>query len=89
MQIKNSTDWNALGSGLHAQFMAAPQRAKSDLAKMYARINSLVTELSREEVELRRNKRETSLRHQELLIKINEAVDEFEKWLVFAQLSFA
>lgn len=87
MQIKNSTDWNTLGTNLHAQFMAAPQRAKSDLAKMYSRINSLVTELSREEVELRRNKRETSPRQQEILTKINEAIDEFEKWLVFAQLS--
>lgn len=87
MHIKNSSDWNTFGSKLHAQFMSAPQKAKSDLAKMYARINNLVTDLSKEEVELRRNKRETSPRHQELLNKINEAVDEFEKWLMFAQLS--
>jgi hypothetical protein len=88
MHIKTASDWDTFGTTLHAQWFSAPQRTKADLAKMYAHIHNLVTQLSKEEVELRRNRRATSPRQQDLLQKINKSITEFEQWLVIAQLSF-
>ena len=88
MQVKTSSDWNSLGNKLHYQWLTAPPAARTDLAKMYARVHNLVTELSKEEVELRRNKRATSPKQQDLLEKINKSITDFEQWLVYAQLSF-
>ena len=87
MRIKTSLDWDRFSIGLVNQMHAAPRAAQRDLSKMLGAINSLVHELSKEEVELRRHQKFSSPRSQQLLAKINAAIDEYEKWLVFAQLS--
>ena len=49
-------------------------------------IENLVNKLGSEEVELRRNRKESSLRQQELIVRIHESIIEFEKWLMLAHL---
>ncbi len=53
---------------------------------MIGNVEGLVQQLGGEEVEMRRNKRERSPRQITLLTRINESINEFEKWLVLAHL---
>jgi hypothetical protein len=65
---------------------AAPTNCRKDLARMIGGVENLVHKLGSEEVELRRNRKESSLRQQELLARINQSIIEFEKWLMLAHL---
>ena len=51
---------------------------------MLKNIDTMITELSKIEVEARRTKRDTVVKAQ--LDKINEAVDTVEKWVIMAVL---
>ena len=64
----------------------APALCRKDLARMIGGIENLVHKLGSEEVELRRNRKESSLRQQELLARINQSIIEYEKWLMLAHL---
>jgi hypothetical protein len=55
-----------------------------DIRKMLKNIDTMITELSKIEVEARRTKRDTVVKAQ--LDKINEAVDTVEKWVIMAVL---
>jgi hypothetical protein len=55
---------------------------------MIGHIEALVSDLSGEEVLLRRNRKNTSVTAQRLLAQINEAILEYEKWLMLAHLQY-
>ena len=86
MEIKTALEWNAVSTRLRAQMQAAPAMCKKDLAKMIGRIEGLVHRLGSEEVEMRRGKKTTSVRHAELLGSINQSIIDFEQWLMLAHL---
>jgi hypothetical protein len=87
MRVKTSLDWDRVSISLISQMHAAPASARRDLAKMLGHITDLVKELSLEEIELRRYQKFSSPRSERLLAEINNLINEFEKWLMFAQLS--
>jgi len=64
----------------------APALCRKDLARMIGGIENLVHKLGSEEVELRRNRKDSSPRQQDLLTRINESITEYEKWLMLAHL---
>lgn len=86
MRIKTSLDWAPVSSELRDQMQVAPTNCRKDLARMIGGVENLVHKLGSEEVELRRNRKEASLRQQELLARINQSIIEYEKWLMLAHL---
>jgi len=86
MRIKTSLDWAPVSSELRDQMQVAPTNCRKDLARMIGGVENLVHKLGSEEVELRRNRKESSLRQQELLARINQSIIEYEKWLMLAHL---
>lgn len=86
MRVKTSLDWAPISTQLRAQMQAAPSQCRKDLARMIGSIEGNVHRLGSEEVELRRNKKESSPRQQDLLVLINESITEYEKWLMLAYL---
>lgn len=86
MLVKNSLDWDSVSAQLRGQMHTAPQVCRKDLARMIGAIEGMVQRLANEEVELRRNRKDTSAKHQDLLDRINQSIDEFEKWLMLAHL---
>ena len=87
MRVKTSLDWEKVSPYFVAQMHSAPLVTQKDLAKMLGNITGLVNELSREEVLLRNKRKFTSPHSQQLIAKINESIEEYEKWLMFAHLS--
>lgn len=86
MHVNTSLDWTAVSSKMRADMQNAPQNCRKDLARMIGNVEGLVQQLGGEEVEMRRNKRERSPRQITLLTRINESINEFEKWLMLAHL---
>jgi hypothetical protein len=86
MRINTSLDWAQVESNLRAQMHTAPSQTRKDLARMIGNIEGLVQALGRHEVDMRRNKHQTTIKQQELLNKIEEAILDYEKWLMFAYL---
>jgi hypothetical protein len=86
MRIKTSLDWAPVSSEMRNQMQVAPLMCRKDLARMIGGIENLVHKLGSEEVELRRNRKDSSPRQQELLERIHESIIEFEKWLMLAHL---
>ena len=86
MRVKTSLEWAPVSSEMRSQMHSAPARCKKDLARMIGQIENLVHQLGSEEVELRRNRKDTSPRHAGLLERINQSITEYEKWLMLAHL---
>lgn len=86
MRVKNSLDWNPVSQELRNQMQAAPAQCRKDLARMIGHVEGLVQKLGNEEVDLRRNKKDTSPRKEQLLEQIHESITEYEKWLMLAYL---
>ena len=87
MRVKTSTDWNKVSSPYVSQMHSAPVKTQKDLARMLGNVTGLVDLLGREEVRMRQTKRESTPRQQELLAQIEQAIDEYEKWLMLAHLA--
>jgi len=88
MRVQTSLDWAGVSTPLLAQMHSAPQPARKDLAKFLAVVTGLVQDLGREEIEMRRCKRTTSIRQQNLLQQIEDAIITFEQYLMWAYLSY-
>ena len=88
MRVQNSLDWDKVSSEMRAQMHTAPAQCRKDLARMIGSIEGLIQKLGSEEVDLRRLRKESSPRHQELLAQINESITEYEKWLMLAYLQY-
>jgi len=86
MRILISTDWDKVSLPLLSQMHSAPQFCRKDLAKLLGNVTELVHELGKEEVELRRMRKDSSPKQQELLQRIDLAIETFEQWLVLAHL---
>ena len=83
MKIQTSLDWGKVGIELSRQISELPYNP--DLRKLNHNIAMLVSDLSKFEVEARRYKKYT-LRAEEQLRIINEAIDRLEKLILVAML---
>lgn len=84
--MKNSLDWDPVSFEFRGKMQNAPATCRKDLARMIGAVEGMVQKLANEEVELRRNRKDTSIKHQQLLERINQALEDFEKWLMLAHL---
>lgn len=82
--INHSLEWSAVQLNLEK---AARQMKKYDdqMLKVSQNIGRMVAELSKEEVNCRRQNRQTQ-RHRELLAKINKEIASYEQMLTFGVL---
>ena len=84
MQIQTALDWQEVSSKIHSDLHSLGYNP--DLQKMFSNVQLMVTELSKLEVDARRN--HNTLRVDECLVKINEAIDRLEKLLLIAKLIY-
>lgn len=84
MTISSSLDWEKESDRLVGIISSCGYNP--DLKKVFNNINSMITELSKLEVEARRT--HNNLKVEECLIKINEAIDRLEKLLLIAKLIY-
>ena len=82
MKIESSLDWAIISSGLNSQLHKLDNN--TDLIKMCKNIDSMVSTLSRLEVEARRTHIEHYIKPQ--VDKINKAISQLEKLLLIAKL---
>jgi hypothetical protein len=82
MELKNSLDWQDISTKI--QFDLSSIGYNPDLQKMSNNISNMVTELSKMEVTGRRLN--SKLYSQELLLKINKAIDHLEKLILMGIL---
>ena len=83
VKIETSLDWLEVGGELTKQLNRLP--FNYDLRRLIHNIDVMVTDLSKLEVEARRTKKYT-LRVEEQLRIINEAIDRLEKLILIANL---
>jgi len=82
MKIQLATDWQEVHTKLRIELDSVGYNP--DLRKMLENITAMVTALSKLEVEARRIKRYTYT--EELVLKINQAIDHLEKLVLMAKL---
>jgi DNA-binding transcriptional regulator GbsR (MarR family) len=83
MKINSIQDWNEVEQELMAQIRTV--RYNSDLQKMKRNIDSMITELSKAEVEARRLKNTKYI--QPKIDEINVAINKMEKWIIVLLLA--
>ena len=84
--IQTALDWQKVYNKLRPQInqMRDNPKIKNDLIQMLDNVEKMVTELSKLEVDARRTKNITLVKPQ--LAKVNQAVDQLEKFILFANL---
>ena len=82
MKIEQAVDWQKVKASLLKQMKVIGYNP--DFNKMIKNIDSMVTELSKVEVEARRIRKSNMIQNQ--LDGINKAIDHLEKLLLIAQL---
>jgi hypothetical protein len=82
MKIEQATDWQEVKSSLLKQMQSIGYNP--DFNKMIKNIDSMITGLSKIEVEARRIRKSKLVQNQ--LDEINKAIDHLEKLLLIAQL---
>ena len=82
MKIERAVDWQQVKGGLLIQMKSIGYNP--DFNKMIKNIDSMITELSKIEVEARRIRKSNLVQSQ--LDNINKAIDHLEKLLLIAQL---
>lgn len=82
MKIQLATDWQEVYTKLRIELDSVGYNP--DLRKMLDNIAHMVSDLSKLEVEARRIKRYTYT--EELVLKINQAIDHLEKLVLMAKL---
>jgi hypothetical protein len=83
-EITQSLDW----ARVQIELEAPAHKMKTytgDMLKMSSAIGHMVKRLSEEEINCRRQGRQTQ-RHKELLAKINEEIGNYEQYLTFGVL---
>lgn len=83
-EINTSLDWAEVQIALEAPAHKL-KRYTGDMLKMSDAIGHMVKKLSEEEINCRRQGRQTQ-RHKELLAKINEEIANYEQYLTFGVL---
>ena len=82
MKIEQAVDWQKIKANLLNQIKSIGYNP--DFNKMIKNIDSMITELSKVEVEARRIRKSNMVKNQ--LDNINKAIDHLEKLLLMAQL---
>ena len=81
-------DYDAVLQEFFKQVQATTDiRARSQLFKLWKTCVNIRTEMDKESVECRRQKRVT-LKYTELEAQLNEAIQNFEHWVVYARLLY-
>lgn len=83
MKITTASDWQSVEQELHQLIRTV--NYNPDLVKMKRNLDSMVSELSRQEVVARRTKNPRYLQPQ--LDSINESINNIEKWILMLQLT--
>jgi hypothetical protein len=83
-QIQSSLDWPDVQTALEAPVYKI-NKFGGELRLMSDNIGSMIKALSIEEIECRRQQKQTR-KHKELLDKINECIADYERNLTFAVL---
>jgi PP-loop superfamily ATP-utilizing enzyme len=83
-QIQSSLDWPAVETALEAP-LHRMKKYTHEMWNISHNIGLMVKELSKEEVNCRRQQRQTRL-HAEQLAKINESIADYERMITFAVL---
>ena len=87
MNITSIEDWPATYLELRNNILGLNSpRARMDLNKILVGIETLISELSHEEVECRRRHTQTP-KHRELIVKINERIEFLEQMTTFGALA--
>ena len=84
LEIQSSLDWQRVQNELQSATRKLTVHNK-DLNILNKNIEKLVTELSKEEINCRRQTRQT-IRHKELLDKCNKLIQNYEQMITFATL---
>lgn len=82
MKIERALDWDRVSIDLLSQLASIPYNP--DLRQMVKNINSMVTELSKLEVNIRRSGKYSIL--EDKVAAINKAIDHLEKLILIAKL---
>jgi len=83
-EITQSLDWAEVQIALEAPAHRM-KRYTGDMLKMSSAIGHMVKKLSEEEINCRRQGRQTQ-RHKELLVQINQEIANYEAYLTFGVL---
>ena len=83
-EITTSLDWTKVRNDLEASIFCMKQYS-NDVFKMVDAISSMVSELSKEEINCRRHQKQTQ-KHKELVAKINEEIAHLEQYITFGVL---
>ena len=83
-EINTSLDWAEVQIALETPAHKM-KRYTNDMLKMSNAIGHMVKKLSEEEINCRRQAKQTK-KHQELLAKINEEIANYERYLTFGVL---
>ncbi len=83
-QIQSSLDWPAVQTALEAP-LHKMKKYTHEMWNISHNIGLMVKELSKEEINCRRQQRQTRL-HAEQLVKINEHIADYQRMITFAVL---
>jgi hypothetical protein len=83
-EINHSLEWAAVSIQLESAAKKM-KRYGPEMLKISSNIGDMVKKLSEEEINCRRQGKQTRL-HQELLTKINEEIAQFEQYVTFGVL---
>jgi DNA-dependent RNA polymerase auxiliary subunit epsilon len=84
MKIESSVDWQEVRTSL-IKLAEATGIHQNQMKKIVGNFDSMVTELSIEEVECRRKQKQTK-KHLEMITKINEEITNYEQMITFGTL---
>lgn len=84
MKIETSLDWQQIYPKLIKLAESTGQHQK-DMKKIVKNLETMITELSIEEVECRRKQQQTK-KHKEIVTKINEEIVNYEQMITFGTL---
>jgi PP-loop superfamily ATP-utilizing enzyme len=83
-QIQSSLDWPAVQTAMELPLHRL-QKYTNEMRKISRNIGIMVQELSKEEINCRRQQKQTRI-HKEMVDKINEEIENYERMITFAVL---
>ena len=83
-EITNSLEWAGVQIGLEHSAKQM-KRYSNEMLRMSSNIGTMVKALSEEEINCRRQSKQTQ-KHRELLAKINEEIANYERYITFGVL---
>lgn len=84
MEIWSSLEWQQVRTEL-IKMSEATGRHQKEMKKIVENLDVMITELSIEEIECRRRHTQTK-RHEEMLVRINEEIKNYEQMITFGTL---